>query len=546
MEMFGSAETADGGSVIDRYAAMFGMPQEIRTILYDGMVTDAEDIITLLEVYKFYSRDKVVSVLNKHNVGGVHPFTVLEDYEPHAEYSRYESKYGVLISDRCKDSVDVYVPGMSSVNVNQLELDFSTKNVAVRRITPHNFRTAEMPSYRPRYDALIMFKRILLEALRLGATDLHFDVKHVGMEPRYSVSCRVGTDLREIDLFQLDSGLNREIIGKLVENKTSAASVDLNDAGGITASASNILGNGSVELRIGANRVKDGFHYVIRIQCAHTFSFRLADLGFHENVLRDLEQIVEKRSGITLVTGAVRTGKNTTVFAIANEMMEMPVKMVSYESPIEVLMPMTQVEYADNVKILVNAVRLAKKQDINVAFLNEIPDKEVAFAVQDLVNSSIHVVTTMHMDRLWHLPYKLREYYGEDYKNLISQLNGVFNQKMFGINCPHCREEVLVADIKNSVHRDFLLEAGLVSAVVTRGCGKCGYTGSAAGRNQPYSEHLLFSPELKDRMLRCQKIHEIEIALRDEVMHAGQNMEQYILQGIRSGDLSVTALNSVL
>ena len=53
-------------------------------------------------------------------------------------------------------------------------------------------------------------------------------------------------------------------------------------------------------------------------------------------------------------------------------MVKLPIKLVSYEYPIEVLMPVSQVDYANNEEILLNAIRLAKKQDVNVAFLNEI------------------------------------------------------------------------------------------------------------------------------------------------------------------------------
>lgn len=78
--------------------------------------------------------------------------------------------------------------------------------------------------------------------------------------------------------------------------------------------------------------------------------------------------------------------------------------MISYDSPIEVLMPFPQVDYKDDPKRLLDCVRLAKKQDIDIAFLNEIPSKDVAFAVKDLVTSSIGVITTLHLNRIWDLP----------------------------------------------------------------------------------------------------------------------------------------------
>lgn len=532
---------------IDEYSEMFNLPLAVKNILTDAMITDEEEIITMLEVYKFYTREQIITILNDYGVGDSYSFASLDNYQPDKAYSALEQKYSILVTSAGNHDVCIYLFGLSRVNMNQIELDFCDDNLTVYRLTPLNFNTQRDKTYVPHYDAMTMFKRILLEALDMGATDLHFDVKHVGIRPYYTAACRVGSDLQEITLFELNAALNKEIIGKLIEHKTSVASIDLNDAGGVTASAGNILGNDiNVELRIGANRVKDGFHYVIRIQQEKTFSFELFNLGFHTNVLHDLEQIITKRSGITLITGAIRTGKNTTAFAVANEMLKTNIKMISYESPIEVLMPMTQVDYFGREDILLNAVRLAKKQDINVAFLNEIPNKEVAFAVLDLVNSSIHVITTMHMDRLWHLPYKLYEYYGESYKSVISQLNGVFNQKMFGISCSFCREDLFVSSIKNTVHRNFLSSAGLVSIPVSTGCPACNGTGFVVGGNQPYCEHLLFTAKLKDQLLRCHEVYEMEAVLRDTLMEQGHNMEIYMLEAIRNGNLDVNNLAYVI
>ena len=48
-----------------------------------------------------------------------------------------------------------------------------------------------------------------------------------------------------------------------------------------------------------------------------------------------------------------------------------------------------------------------------ISVLNEIPNSDVAFAVRDLVNSAIGVITTTHVDRVWHVPNKLNEFFME-------------------------------------------------------------------------------------------------------------------------------------
>lgn len=524
---------------------LFHLPDEILNIYRSELITDDEECIYTLEMYKFVMRDVLIQTLNDNQFTEI-PFRELNDYQTAPEFADIEQKYGVLVVKDTETSVCVYLPGLLNTEHNLLELDLNWYSITYARLTPFNFRQLTIQDFRPKYNALTLFKRILLEAISMGATDLHFDTIHTAEGVKYPISCRIDTEIVPIDLFELDEHLNREIIGKLVESKTHTTSIDLGNPSGITAASSDIFGTGGLELRISTGKCIDGYHCVIRIQKQETFTFTLDKLGFYPEVLSDLEKITKKLSGATIITGAVRTGKNTTAFALANEMIKRPIKLVSYEYPVEVLMPMTQIDYMGDEDILLNAIRLAKKQDVNIAFLNEIPNKEVAFAVQDLINSSIHVITTMHLDRLWLLPYRLKEYYGNSYKDVISQINGVFNQKMFGVCCPHCMKEIIVEDIEDTRKKELLLKADMHTVSVSVGCDQCNYTGKIPGRNQPYVEHLLFSLDLVDQLLQCNEPYEMEIVLRKELFKKEQNIEHYMLRGIADKKLSLDALDAVI
>ncbi len=499
-----------------------------------GITSDYE-VLEALEAYKFLSRNEILQsadcvTADKSEV--IHDYPVLED------------KYSIVIEKSGENEVRVYAPLYQDVNITALVLDLGLVDIQVICITPLNYDELRKDNFVYKYNADILFKRILIEALRLKATDLHFDVKHVNGQPKYSISCRRGSKLLEIPSFEISKELNAEIISKLIETNTKVSSLDLLDPSGVIGNAVNILGDNAVELRIAANRALDGYHYVIRIQKKETLGFTLDQLGFHENVLRDLRTVMEKRSGITFVTGAVRTGKNTTVFAALNELVGEPIKILSYESPIEVIMPFTQVDYLGDTDILLNAVRLAKKQDVNIAYLNELPDKSVAFAVRDLANSSVHVITTMHMDRIWHLPYKLKEYFGDDYKDIISQINGVFDQKMFDVCCQECSEQMMVSDV-DSKYKNKLSSIGLETVRVSKGCTACNSSGIAQGKNQPYVEHLIFDEDLVDRLLKCDHPYQMEVILRDEVRKRSQALEDYMRIGFENGSIPLSAVNQL-
>lgn len=532
----------------------FGLQKEVVKIFESKIYSDNTELITDLEIYKFMSRNEILKHLKFEFPELI--FENVKSVNRKEEFLTIEGRYGILLDHIDSKSVKVIKSVFQTLDQTNLELDLKQfKEIEIVNITDVNFRELSEYGYRPKYDPMILFKRILIEVIKLNGTDLHFGVIHRNMRAEYPIQYRVNGDLYDLDLFTLDKELNHSIISTLVETKTSANSLDLSLPDGITANSSDILDNGNVELRIAANKVKDGLQCVIRIQEKKTFSYTIDSLGFSKEAQDFLMWLSKKRSGITLITGAIRTGKNTTAFALANEMIKYPIKMIDYSSPIEVLMPFNQVDYLADENNLLACVRLAKKQDVNVAFLNEIPSKEVAFAVKDLVNSSIHVITTIHMDRIWHLPYKLNEYYGDSYKDVISQINGVMNQKMFDVMCPNCREVYPTSSIRDLVKKAFLEERGLQNVWVAKGCEKCistvkhsghNKTGSVIGANQPYVEFLRFDDKLKSRLLACDHAWQMEEIIKEVVRENKNTLEDTMFDGIQRGVLDYNALDYIL
>lgn len=532
----------------------FGLQKEVVKIFESKIYPDNTELITDLEIYKFMSRNEILKHLKFEFPELI--FENVKSVNRKEEFLTIEGRYGILLDHIDSKSVKVIKSVFQTLDQTNLELDLKQfKEIEIVNITDVNFRELSEYGYRPKYDPMILFKRILIEVIKLNGTDLHFGVIHRNMRAEYPIQYRVNGDLYDLDLFTLDKELNHSIISTLVETKTSANSLDLSLPDGITANSSDILDNGNVELRIAANKVKDGLQCVIRIQEKKTFSYTIDSLGFSKEAQDFLMWLSKKRSGITLITGAIRTGKNTTAFALANEMIKYPIKMIDYSSPIEVLMPFNQVDYLADENNLLACVRLAKKQDVNVAFLNEIPSKEVAFAVKDLVNSSIHVITTIHMDRIWHLPYKLNEYYGDSYKDVISQINGVMNQKMFDVMCPNCREVYPTSSIRDLAKKAFLEERGLQNVWVAKGCEKCistvkhsghNKTGSVIGANQPYVEFLRFDDKLKSRLLACDHAWQMEEIIKEVVRENKNTLEDTMFDGIQRGVLDYNALDYIL
>ena len=524
------------------------LPHEVSNIFEVEGIYDIEQILYLLEIYRFVDRTTILALLER-----TYPeekFSDVTQLTRELQFSKIEADYDVLVQVVDGKNIIVLSKVYSEVPTYEISLELARYNIEYKQITKLNFEELSGNSSAKLLPS-ILFKRYLLAALEREATDLHFTVEHVNGEVTYPVYYRRDGDLFPLKLFTLDSILNKSIIMNLIEKRTSSASLDVALSSGVTASVADVFNDGEIELRISALRVKDGYRCVARIQRKKTVSFKIAELGFPQEVQQALHTITTKRSGLTIISGAIRTGKNTTANALANELLKAPINMMSFDSPIEVLMPFAQVDYKESPEELLNYVRLAKKQDVDIVYLNELPTKEVAFAAKDLVNSSVHVITTIHLDRLWHLPYRLKEYYGDSYKDIITQINGVFTQKMFSVLCPHCRKAVLASDVANEEQNKILKQWNVSQVYKSFGCSYCndqdsGSKGTIIGRNQPLVEFLLFTDELKEQLVRCKEPFEMEIILKNRVRDNSQSLEFFITKEIERGLLDVSALNQIL
>ncbi|MGL4949767.1 MAG: ATPase, T2SS/T4P/T4SS family, partial [Anaeroplasmataceae bacterium] len=318
-------------------------------------------------------------------------------------------------------------------------------------------------------------------------------------------------------------------------DRTTALSVDLSSSEGVKTSWLNPLDDGTCDLRVTCSATRGGLTCVTRIQTIATTSKTVETLGLSGHVTEYLKELSLKENGLTLVTGPVRSGKNTTVNAMINDIINSPLKIVEYSSPIETSQPFEQYDYNDDRTRLLNFINLSKKQDINIAVINELPRKEVADAVYDLVNSSIGVMTTFHINRIWDLPYKLKNYFGEDFIDLITKINGVVNQKMFVKQCSHCLEDKFSTKLPKSI-LSFLETHDIKTYKESRGCIQCNGTGRA-NQVQPFAEYLKFNKELKSRLLRCNHCYEMEELIYEHVTSSHTSLDYPIAEAVRSGVL---------
>lgn len=521
--------------------------------LEEFQVFDTDNVkLHNLELYNLVSREEIISMFNEQGIPFVNCRKSLEPEELHDLIDKIKS-YGFFIHSYNKESGQItlvtdYYKADSKENIVMYLRNLSA---SIKYITPLNYSILSSSEDSVIEDTIPMlyFKRIIYDAMEKRASDVHFtnnQNRDNGYD--YRVCYRLLNDYVEQKDIYLNRELNNKMIVSVINDYTTAESADLDTSFGVETSWLNAMRDNSCDLRLTCSKTNGGYTMVVRIQRMSTVGKGIENLGFNKSVQEALSTLASKNTGMTIITGAPRTGKSTTMVAMINSRAKSLIKREEYSSPVEVILPHEQLDYGDDVTTLLNYIKLAKKQDIDITIINELPDSRLAMPILDLVNSSMGVLTTFHINRLWNAPLKLKSYFGDWYIDLITQINGVVNQKMFVRQCPHCLVEKSIEEKTSNLPKgviDLLIKSNVKTYSESLGCAKCSMTGKAK-IVQPYAEYLLFTSEIKDKLVECSRPHEMEKILKNECYAQGTNMELSVIDAIRRGDLhplDLTALD---
>lgn len=493
------------------------------------------ELVDNLILLKFVDPHDIKQVLEtKYRV----PFAQLNIDPTPPDLKQVADKYGVLLQ-RQKDMIVCYLPLGLKLDNATLQVDVPNYKFRFVYIADSNYNliktglpsetlSMKIANFRP----LLVYRRLVIDCCERGGTDLHFKSVYIDKVPSHFVYYRIKREMVPSS-FLIDFDMMQKICKSVVGKLTNASAADIDSAKGVTTQIADLFRDGTTDIRFQCIRSEAGLMVTCAIQSVTTTTLRVDQLGFPKADVALLREVAQRRTGLTLVTGEMRSGKNTTIMAMINEINSQPINIVEYSNPVEVRMSHSQFDYRGDIDTLLNHMKMAKKFDIDIALLNEIPNAEVAFAVRDLVNSAIGVITTTHIDRIWHAPNKLNEFFGRDYKTIVSQLNVVINQKMFRRwSGPGMVKRVLQAD--KSEFEKFAYRAGVRQYFVPADATKMKYS------LQPLCEILVLTDEMKSAMLNFDELWRAEQMMRSHIERSHGLIEnklaEYINQGICSLD----------
>lgn len=334
--------------------------------------------------------------------------------------------------------------------------------------------------------AIRLVNAIILEALRLGASDIHIHPRTKHVVVRYRID----------GVLQDKIQIPNAVLMSLVSRIKVMAEMDITERrrpqdGRITVKTPMRI----VDLRISTLPTINGEKVVMRVLERQSSAQSLEDLGLSANNLRRLLHVVNKPQGIVLATGPTGSGKTTTLFALLQHEATSEKNYVTIEDPVEIHVDLAgQVPVRERIGLsFAGVLRAILRQDPDVILLGEIRDSETADVAFHAALTGHLVFSTLHTNSAAATIARLFDLGLKPYV-LATALEAIIAQRLVRRICPHCRIPVKPQEhLLRSFGPAFYDSA--MSFFEGRGCDHChkGYKGRVG-----IHEVLLMTDSLRD------------------------------------------------
>lgn len=300
-----------------------------------------------------------------------------------------------------------------------------------------------------------------------------------------------------------------------------------------------------VDIRVASLPAAYGEKITLRVLDRRSKLLTLADLGFPQDKIGDLNKTINLPYGLILVTGPTGSGKSTTLYAILNALNQVDKHIITIEDPVE-----RRIDGVNQMQVNPQAgvtfptgLRSILRNDPDIVMVGEIRDHETArMAVESSLTGHL-VLSTLHTNDAAGAITRMNDMGIEPYLT-ASSLVCVIAQRLARTLCSYCKNpyEIPISELLKSVP-DFAEDQveGLVRLYKPKGCVHCSKTGYQ-GRMGIY-EILLVSDMIADLTLQKRSTNEIKEAAVQEGM---STLRQQGLAAVKKGLTSLEEIQRVI
>lgn len=316
--------------------------------------------------------------------------------------------------------------------------------------------------------------KLLIDAIRMGASDLHFEP----YEKMYRVRYRVDGVLRHIATPPLQ--LATRLASRLkVMSQMDISEKRLPQDGRIKLKLSK---SKAIDFRVNSLPTLFGEKLVLRILDPSSAMLGIDALGYEPAQKELFMQALDKPQGMLLITGPTGSGKTVSLYTGLNILNREDTNISTAEDPVEInLEGINQVNVNAKVGLTFSAaLKSFLRQDPDIVMVGEIRDLETAEIAIKAAQTGHMVMSTLHTNSAPETLTRLRNM-GVPSFNIATSVNLVIAQRLARRLCPQCK-------IPSDIPEPSLLEMGFQEEDLIHpdfqvyqpvGCSECrdGYKG---------------------------------------------------------------------
>jgi len=379
---------------------------------------------------------------------------------------------------------------------------------------------------------IVYINKILMDAIKRGASDLHFEpYEHI-----YRIRFRVDGVLHEVANPPI--GLEPRISARIkVMSQLDLAEKRKPQDGRIKLK---ITAKKSIDFRVSTLPTLWGEKVVMRILDSSSAMLGIDVLGYEPEQKELYLNALSQPQGMILVTGPTGSGKTVSLYTGLNILNKPERNISTAEDPVEInLVGINQVQINPKAEMtFANALRAFLRQDPDIVMVGEIRDLETAEISIKAAQTGHLVLSTLHTNSAPETLTRLMNMGVPSY-NIASSVSLIIAQRLARRLCPVCKEPETLPEqeLLNLGYEETQISSLQLFKAV--GCDKC--TEGYKGRVGVY-EVMPITPKIADIIMQGGNSLEIAKIAEQEGIN---NLRKSGLKKAASGVTSITEINRV-
>jgi type IV pilus assembly protein PilB len=309
--------------------------------------------------------------------------------------------------------------------------------------------------------------QIIIQAVSIGASDIHIDPQEDSLRIRYRVDGLMRTERT------LPPHMQSVIVARIkVMSNMNIAERRLPQDGRVEMDVE----FRKVDIRIATLPTIHGEKVVMRILDLGNALTEIEKLGFSERNLQIFSQSIQRTHGVVLITGPTGSGKTTTLYSALARLNKDEANIITVEDPVEYQLQGINQMQVNTVTGLTFArgLRSILRQDPNIIMVGEIRDVDTAEITVRAAMTGHLVLSTLHSNSAVNSITRLIDMGVEPFL-VASAVNCVVAQRLVRKLCKKCT----ITYVPTEEEKRVLLEYGhdVIHLHKGMGCEICGRTG---------------------------------------------------------------------